>query len=78
MLLSPEQEPNNIKVIHIAAAPVVGQHRHERKQQPHHAVLRSRPLLFSSCSSQRHHGINTFMRRGGEEAVLMRGSTCCR
>ena len=44
VLLSPEQEPDNVKVIYVAGAPVVGQHRHERKQQPHHAVLRSRPL----------------------------------
>ena len=83
MLLSPEQEPDNVKVIYVAAAPIVGQHRHERKQQPHHAVLHSKSLLCSSCLSRRHSGIKILVTQAvwggsanGGEAHAAGGLTC--
>lgn len=43
---APEQGVQHVEVVHVAAAPVVRQHRHEREQQAHHTVLRIDVMLL--------------------------------
>ena len=60
-------------MVYIAAAPVVGQHRHECKQQPHHAVLHRQATRFSSCLLYWLHGINMLVVQAEGEGVADEG-----